>query len=203
MKRSQLCLMGLILLIFTHLAFANPTLIAKSVEQSLRILENLQTQKGYDEIKERQLIDLMGDMRGVINTLSEVSNFTEPPRQERIYENSLISLSQSLDKSHSLAKILLENRKIKAATHLISIYEQLVTLKKHVLVELNQAPVANRFQQQSDQKLSELKVAKTEAEKAVSAKTAAIAAGETVAVVGTIAIVAGPVGAVVYWVFSD
>ncbi len=163
MKRSRLYLIGLILLTLTPLAFANLTLFVQAVKQSLATLDNLQIKGDLDDIKKRQLIDLMGDMRGVITTLSETSNFTETSRQERIYENSLIPLNQSLEKSYSLAEMLLEDRKVTAATPLISIYGQLATLKKQVLVELGQISVADSFQQDADLKLSSLQEAKKEA----------------------------------------
>jgi len=123
-------------------------------------LDNLQIKGDLDDIKKRHLIDLMSDMRGVITTLSETSNFTESSRQGRIYENSLIPLNQSLEKSYSLAKMLLEDRKVTSAIPLISLYGQLATLKKQVLVELGQVSVANSFQQDADLKLSSLQEAK-------------------------------------------
>jgi len=166
MKHLNLSIIGLILLTLTPLTFANPTLVIKAVEQfvkTLTALENLQIKGDLDDIKKRHLIGLMGDMRGVITTLSEASNFTESSRQERVYENSLIPLNQSLEKSYSLAKMLLEDREVTVATPLISIYGQLATLKKQVLIELGQASVADSFQQDVDRKLSSLKVAELEA----------------------------------------
>ncbi len=160
MKCGKLYLVLLMLLTITPLAFANPMQILGAAERVLAILESLQSQKNLDEIKERQLIDLMGDIRGVITTLSEVSGFTETSRQERVYENSLIPLGQSLDKSYSLAEMLLRDGKITVATHLISSFEQLSTLKKQVLVELGQTSVANSFQQNADQKRNNLEAAK-------------------------------------------
>ncbi len=160
MKHLNLSIIGLILLTLTPLAFADPSLFVQAIKQSLATLDNLQIKGDLDDIKKRQLIDLMGDMRGVITTLSETSNFTESSRQGRVYENSLIPLSQSLDKSYSLAQMFLEDRKVTAATPLISIYGQLAALKKQVLVELSQASVADSFQQDADQKLSSLQAAK-------------------------------------------
>jgi hypothetical protein len=162
MKHLNLSIIGLILLTLTPLAFADPTLFVQAVKQSLATLDNLQIKGDLDDIKKRQLIDLMGDMRGVITTLSETSNFTESSRQGRVYENSLIPLSQSLDKSYSLAQMFLEDSKVTAATPLISIYGQLATLKKQVLVELGQISVADSFQQDADQKQSSLQEAKKE-----------------------------------------
>jgi len=160
MKHLRLSIIGLILLTLTPLTFANPTLVIQAVKLSLDTLDNLQIKGDLDDIKKRHLIDLMSDMRGVITTLSETSNFTESSRQGRIYENSLIPLNQSLEKSFSLAKMLLEDRKVTAATPLISLYGQLATLKKQVLVELGQASVADSFQQDADQKQSSLQEAK-------------------------------------------
>lgn len=203
MKHLNLSIIGLILLTLTPLAFADPTLFVQAVKQSLATLDNLQIKGDLDDIKKRQLIDLMGDMRGVITTLSETSNFTESSRQGRVYENSLIPLSQSLDKSYSLAQMFLEDRKVTAATPLISIYGQLATLKKQVLVELGQASVADSFQQDADQKLSSLEVAKKEAcYSMLSAKhSARTKANVVAAVVSTVCSVSVAVGGGIFsWI---
>jgi len=188
MKNNMLYVICLCLSMAIISSHAYAQVDPQTIESVVGRLKNFVDGFFDDDVKSRledtqktQLVEILGDTKNVIKTVSEANRFTTDVKQQTdLFKTSLLDLNKSLEKTFSLAllttsaddsvsewnllnpfsyggKIQTAITKSVVALGLVSLYQQLSVLKAQVLLKLNEESTAIKFQQEYAENIKHLR----------------------------------------------
>jgi len=171
MKNNRLPIILLILFSANSHAFPNTPQVPNEAAFNEVLALTIQTLKDVlpdlGNIKERHYADVIGEMKGVLVTLKDASEYQDSVLKKTVFREALTDLNQSLERAFLLTLRMAEeaikaqsktdkNKDIQQARALKTLYKQLAALKRELHLVFNETETASRFEREAAMNLEQL-----------------------------------------------
>lgn len=156
----------------------------------------MDTNEFLDDIKKRQAIELLGELNGLTQTLSDLSLFSSSKERVKTLSDCILPTNVSLGKTELIAIEFIKENNIEFSTKMIDGFKSLIKMKKIILNELNHKDSLIAFEKDFAKKLHNLEQYLRQAKIAIckqkyAAVSGGVATGAVVGVAGACAAGAG------------